>query len=225
VRPDPAADPAVIRETFSRMLEPVMLQAQGWQALHASAIVGAGGVLVLAGPSHSGKSTLAYALGRRAFLPFADDVVLLSLAGARVLAHRRPFAHRLRAPSRRHFQTASGTIASPAEADRRPETAPVLGVVVLTQRPTPSPITLERCDGPRAFRELLAHAHCFDVEHAPSTATLSADYLTIASLVTVSALTYSSGLGDLPQVLETLETIAESVGVRPFDSAGGAATP
>src|SRR5262245_37664415 len=50
-----SASIASIAETFERVLQPAILQALGWQALHASAVVGPdGGAIAICGVKHSG---------------------------------------------------------------------------------------------------------------------------------------------------------------------------
>src|SRR5689334_9620303 len=61
VWPAPDVSPETITETFSRVLQPVVLQAMGRQALHASAAAGPTGVLAFCGRAGSGKSTIARA--------------------------------------------------------------------------------------------------------------------------------------------------------------------
>lgn len=69
-------DVAVIR--FLRGTPLAALAAQrGWVALHAAAVAGPAGAVVLAGYSGAGKSVLAAALVRRGWQLLADDVVIL----------------------------------------------------------------------------------------------------------------------------------------------------
>ncbi len=69
-------DAAVIR--FLRGTPLAALAAQrGWVALHAAAVAGPPGAVVLAGYSGAGKSVLAAALVRRGWQLLADDVVIL----------------------------------------------------------------------------------------------------------------------------------------------------
>ncbi len=63
-----------------------LLQHQGWYMLHAAAVVRDGAGYLLAGKSHSGKSTLAYQLLRRGWCYLADDMILLRDDGAQVQA-------------------------------------------------------------------------------------------------------------------------------------------
>jgi len=73
------ADPsshAWLRVLLTRVLPNVSI-ANGYEALHASAIATAHGTVAVAGASGSGKSTLALELMRRGWPLFADDTLIL----------------------------------------------------------------------------------------------------------------------------------------------------
>ena len=77
VWPEPGTQHEAIVDTFSRTLEPVILQTLGWQALHAGAAVGPTGVVAFCGRKGSGKSTLAFAMHQAGWRQFADDALVL----------------------------------------------------------------------------------------------------------------------------------------------------
>src|SRR6185295_1568775 len=62
VWPAAGASKAAIRGQFERVLQPLILQALGWQTLHAAAVMGSAGVLAFCGLGGAGKSTTTYAL-------------------------------------------------------------------------------------------------------------------------------------------------------------------
>jgi hypothetical protein len=74
------------RALLSRILPNVRL-AQGCEALHASAVASPHGILAIAGPSGTGKTTLALELVRRGMALVSDDVLVLSSDDAEVLGH------------------------------------------------------------------------------------------------------------------------------------------
>jgi hypothetical protein len=80
------AAPAWRRTLISRILPNIAI-ARGYEALHASAVLTELGVVAVAAPSGTGKSTLARELERRGWPLFADDTVVLGRAGRRVEAH------------------------------------------------------------------------------------------------------------------------------------------
>lgn len=86
-RPEPAAR---VLATHPFLTIPLLEAAKraGMFPLHAGAVAGSCGGLLLAGPSGAGKSTLAFALARAGLAFFADDIVFLDPADStpRVLA-------------------------------------------------------------------------------------------------------------------------------------------
>lgn len=74
------------RVLVTRVLPNVSI-AHGREALHASAVETPLGVVALAAPSGTGKSTLAVELVRRGWPLFADDSLILEAAGKAVIAH------------------------------------------------------------------------------------------------------------------------------------------
>src|SRR3984893_13297729 len=79
VWPEPNASYEEISITFDRSLQPVILQALGKQALHASAVVGPSGTIAFCGSSRSGKSTLGFAMRQAGYRQPGDDGVVLQL--------------------------------------------------------------------------------------------------------------------------------------------------
>ena len=71
------------RAEFDRMLRPIVLQALGWQALHAGAALTSEGALLFCGRSGAGKSTTAYALGKMGWTQLADNQVVWRLHDGR----------------------------------------------------------------------------------------------------------------------------------------------
>ncbi|HWA54319.1 MAG TPA: hypothetical protein VG816_09130 [Solirubrobacterales bacterium] len=74
------------RVLLSRVL-PDLALAYGCEALHAAAVETPLGVIAIAAPSGTGKSSLAAELMRRGASLFADDVLVLSRRGGTVVAH------------------------------------------------------------------------------------------------------------------------------------------
>jgi len=209
----PSVSPNDVTAIFERVLQPVILQALGWQALHASAVLGRRGVLALCGHSGSGKSTLAYALREAGFAQFADDGVVIALESDRVLACALPFAPRLRPASFERFSSGLRLPPGSPAKGSRPSHAPLAGVVVLHQDAAHS--GSPRCravDPAQAFTALLTHAHCFDVDSSATTTSLVHDYLAIAERVPAFELTYAPGLDALPEIIGILSDVAETCG-------------
>ena len=201
--PAPGASRAIVEDTFLRMLQPVVLQAIGLQALHASAITIDGRVVALCGRSGSGKSTLAYALGRDGARQWADDAVVLERTTI-INAIAVPFAPRLRASARRHFRQTETRVIAGATVRRRPLAA----VLVLDQQPRLSEqVRCRRLPTAEAFQQLLTHAHCFDPANPVDTRRLIDDYSAIADLVPVYSLSYRPAFDELPAVMRAVHDV------------------
>jgi hypothetical protein len=83
------SDPAAVawrRVLLTRVLPNVGI-AHGYEALHASGVMTDRGVVAIAAPSGTGKSTLALELIKRGWPLFADDTVMLGRSGEAIEAH------------------------------------------------------------------------------------------------------------------------------------------
>jgi len=214
------ADHCVIHDVFRRAILPAVFQACGLQALHASAARRDAGLLVFCGRSGSGKSTVAYALGRRALTQVADDVVVIDAVRPEVTARALPFAPRLRAPSREHFAVDPdhGSL-QPAGGGGR-----VIAFFLLSQQPGLGGSRVDRLAPSAAFSRLLSHAHSFDPVDAAEARRLAHDYLAMVEQVPVFEVRYQPGLAHLPALIDAIlaaagNPAAASTGVGPLDAA------
>ena len=125
-----SADRVSVRDAFERTALPMALQSLGRQVLHASGVRGPTGVIAFCGESGTGKSTLAYAAGRRGNELWADDAVAFEVDGHGVAAIPLPFRVLLRPESSAFFGAdASAEAQRPAAADRER-----LAAVVILER-------------------------------------------------------------------------------------------
>jgi hypothetical protein len=209
VWPEPDIQYEAIVDTFE-MIQPVILQALGWQALHASAAVGPAGVLAFCGNAGSGKSTLAFAMHRAGWPQFADDALLLRLDRDHQTACPLSFRPRLRRASRAYFVQTH--CPSPSFLRSQSADVPLAAVFILGRN--------DRLSGPhvslrpqaRAFSDLLAHAHCFDVEDPTHARQLVQDYLGLVSRVPIFNLEYPPDLQQLPRLTGAVMEAAASIG-------------
>lgn len=202
----PGAARALVDETFVRLLQPIILQVQGWQALHASAVVGRTGVWAFCARSGSGKSTLAYAFHQAGFSQFADDALVLSVTPDGPLAHPLPFTPRLTPPARDFFPMS----ARRTRLDAHDSPALPLDAIFLLARNAGAdePTRITPLAPAQAFSALLAHAHCFDAANPADVTRLVADYLTVADRVPVLTCRYRPGLSSLPELVGQIERAA-----------------
>lgn len=208
--PHGAADRATaaeIRDRFERTALPLALHARGWVVLHGSAVAGPGGVLGFLGASTSGKSTLAHALCRRGYAPWADDALALAPIGreAPVVAVPLPSRPRLRTVSARHFGApergsreagATGVVA--AGGPRR-----LAGLCLLGPRGAGAP-RLERVAPADALPELLGRAHIFALDDDVRRGYFE-QLLRLAAAVPTTRLHLPDDLAALPAVATLLE--------------------
>jgi hypothetical protein len=207
VWPDPNVLQETVLDAFYRMLQPVILQALGWQALHAGAAVGPTGVLAFCGKAGTGKSTLAFAMHQAGWQQFADDALVMRFDRDLVTAYSLPFTPGLRPASRAHF----AHLCSPLASYGGLASSSLTAVFLLQQcvgLATPRVSLISRA---RAFSELLSHSHCFNAEDAIHTRKLVEDYLALAECVPVFTLEYRPDFRSLPQltgaVMEAMTTI------------------
>jgi len=209
-RPDGSRGP--VADAFGRVLQPVILQAMGFEALHASAVVVSGSVIALAGRQHAGKSTLARAIARAGHAQFADDSVVLDCSAPEIVAHALPFKPRLRARSADYFGEGQDAWAANLSTARRPSVAP-LGAIVILQ---PSARSLgasaaSRLPASAAFPAVLSHAHCFDANDLMERRRMVTAYLTMVSRIPVYTLEYRPRFERLPQLIDAVLAVAAAV--------------
>lgn len=188
---------------FARVVQPLILQAQGAPALHGSAVANAQGSIVFCGVSGNGKSTLAFALANTpGFSQVADDAVVLSPRTSDDFAVMAlPFRPRLRPSASSHFGTRNTPAQDTAGIAMDEARATLRAVVLLEQRddaPTEPPVV--RVSASRAFTRLLTHAHCFDQADRPGMRVMVQHYLTLADRVPVFDLTYRADFERLPRL-------------------------
>lgn len=199
---------ADIRALYGRVVAPLVLAARGRQVFHASAVRSPGGVVALCGTSGTGKSTLAYALGRRGYPAWADDAVCVSFLQPGVTTVTAlPFELRLQ-PSVREFlgHVDAHPMSSPSAVEETPDP---LAAVVLLRRATDvvgsHPAAMTRLAPAEAFTGTLEHAYVVDLHDRDRRRRFVEDYLRLVACTSVYALTFRPGLQHLSDVLDVLE--------------------
>jgi hypothetical protein len=206
VWPEPNARHEEISGTFDRLLQPIILQALGKQALHAAAVAGPSGTIAVCGNKGSGKSTLGFAMRQADYRQLADDALVLQLEQDRVSVCPLPFAPRLRPASRLHFGYADQ---NPAPAvDLRPADLALSAIFLLRQDEQAERPRLALLPQAQAFYAVLAHAYCYDAQDRSHTRRLVESYLAVVSLVPVFALHYRPDLQRLPELIQIIQDAA-----------------
>jgi hypothetical protein len=212
--PERQIDNTAIVDLYRRTVQPLALQALGWEALHASAVCTPAGLIGFCGERETGKSTIAYALSsRQGCRQFADDAIVLEVDCGEVRALSLPFDPRLRPEASsfffpRHSSTPS-TWSTPSAVSTLSTSRPLDVLFVLKRIASGKPST-ERLTSSAAFTAVLSHAHAFDPEQAESRRRTFAHYLEIANAVPIYVLRFAAGLHELDAVLDCVEETAES---------------
>ena len=208
-RPESSHDRVV--RYFENWLQPVALQALGWQTLHASGALGESGAVLFCGDGGAGKSTLAYALRQRGWAQLADDSVVLTTERRRVLAHALPFTPRFLDPSFYHFATPAGQLSHGRSTFDR-DAYPVAAILCLRQDPSaPTPV-VEPIPLSEAFATLLRHANHFDADDPEETRRVAEGYLNVAETVPMFTLRFRPDFRELQRVAETVVRLMTTAG-------------
>jgi len=199
--PDGACRPDLIDDTYARTLLPFALQAFGYEALHASAVETAQGVLALCAVSGTGKSTLAYGLSRRGFSQWADDAVVFDTANDGIETVPLPFRANLRPASSSFFGSSEPALVTPAPA-------PLAAVCVLVRETAAEKpvVSLSRLSPVVALSALLPHAHCFSLRNRERKRRMIENYLALAARVPVFEVRFQEGFDRLETVLDVLDS-------------------
>lgn len=199
----------VVSDVFSR-LRPIILQALGWQALHASAAANATGAVAFCGKSHCGKSTLAFAMRGAGWRQLSDDALVLDIGAAGAKVCPLPFTTGLRPPSLSHFSNAHGSV-SRLDAQTPEEAVPLKALFLLRQHPRLDLPRISPIARAQAFTAVLPHAHCFDEDDPNHMRRLVRDYFNLVDRVPIFALEYRPDFDRLPALIQAVEETMSSL--------------
>jgi hypothetical protein len=198
--PADGVSPDVAVDRFLRFVQPVVLQAIGYETLHASAALTRSGAVAFCGISGSGKSTLAFAIGQRPGVVQASDDALVLDVGDEVRAAPQPFRIRLRPASQAFFDEPGASHVAPPRQDF----VPLVAAFVLLPEPSSVSPAIARVPRRSAFSVLLTHAHCFDEHDRAETTRLVRHYLRVAERVPVFTVHYALDFSRLPALVDAV---------------------
>jgi hypothetical protein len=208
VFPAAHASRARLQDLYRRSVVPLFLQALGHETLHASAVLGAQGVLAFCGERASGKSTIAYALARRGLPQYADDTLVMTPTSRGIKTQPLPFSPRLRPASAAYFRTHDRD----SHSHEHKVSAPLSALFVLRPAAEGATLDIEALASPLAFQALLSHAHCFEPASERSRRRLLKNYLEVSASVPVFAVSYPPGLDRLDALLDAILSAAREAG-------------
>jgi hypothetical protein len=217
--PVPSATRELVTDAYRRVALPMALQAAGLEVLHSSAVLMSPGVVALCAVSTVGKSTVAYALGRRGHPLWADDAVAFEIRKHGAAALPLPFEIQLRRESRAFFGRERTAGAAP---DGNPNGCPgsplrptaLAAVCLLSRLPSrarPRPVELRRLTPSDAFSAALAHAYCFDLDDVERRRRMLEMYLELAERVPIFELRFENGLDHLPAMVQSVEEAVDGL--------------
>lgn len=200
-------------DAYYRSVVPLALQGYGLEAMHGTALETPAGALVLAGSSHTGKSSLAYELASRGYRLLADDAVIIDVAGESggsdaPVIRPIPFGLMLREQAAAHFGAAADGFATAAETSAPP--AQELAAVVMLERvtdPATTPSGTVRLAAAEAFNKLLASAYSLSFSDKERKGAMVAAYLRLSRLVPVYLHSFRSGWEHLAGVADDIERL------------------
>jgi hypothetical protein len=199
-----------VHDTYERSVAPFVWQAFHGEALHASAVVVGGRVVICCAASGTGKTTLAWALAERGHALVADDAVLLREAETGLCAFALPHRVRLRRGSAVFFGLGDPGPSGRVERLTGAESArPIHTVFVLERQPGRASPEAQQLGGAAALGAVLAHAHCLDPTDDDVRRRALALYLACVSSAPVWRLSLPSNLERLPQAVTLIEHLLE----------------
>lgn len=190
--PWPGSDVDRFRQVVTRSWLPAIYPLWGRQVLHASAVActATGDAVAFTGPTHAGKSTTAYGLGRRpGWRPVCDDTLAFSVsAEAGVRLHPIPNDSRLRPASAEYY----GVSDRPQETLEWPDGDLQLKAVYLIEGDDTfeQAAGFTRLRGAEALPLLLQQAYALSFKLPKYNQQLMKDYLALATGVPVFRLRY-----------------------------------
>jgi hypothetical protein len=198
----------LVLDAYRRRVLPMAVQVRGWEVLHASAVRSSQGVVGLCGMTQTGKSTIAFALGRRGYDIWCDDALAFDVSDGEPRAISLPFELRLRPPAIALFgQTANARTPAAELSPPGSETAPFVAVCALRRDDdSVTPVSVRRLEFSSAFLALLAHACWFTMQDADDKRRVIDHYIDLVSETPVYDVSFRTGLENLPLVLDAIET-------------------
>lgn len=203
--PEPSATHNSVLDGYYSTALPLALQALGFEALHASAVRAAGGVVAFTATSGTGKTTVACGMAQRGHALWADDATVFETPGryARVISHPLPFTVNLREPTE---ETSTPATVLP---DHRAKPARVVAVMVLERvrgGVAPAPIVqIDALSLSDALPALLPHGYRFSLRQPDRRRLTVESYLRLAARVPVYRARFTPDMHELGTLLDSIE--------------------
>jgi hypothetical protein len=218
--PTKSADTTLVEDTFRRLVLPMQMQLAGMEVLHASAVLMNAGVIALCANSGTGKSTTAFALSRRGYRVFADDVVPFELRPSETRANSLPFRVRLRADAANYLDHQyAHRYSKNSHAERLHQidhaTAPLRLIIILRRSLVSMDLRdteVRQMKPQESFLAILRHAWCFSLIDEDRKALMIKQYLDLVSRIPVYEISFKADLTKINSLLDTIEEIYNTTG-------------
>jgi hypothetical protein len=190
------ADPAAVTDSYARGVLPVVLLAREHEALHASGVLQDGHVTAFCAASGTGKSSLALAVAAGGGHHWADDTVVLPPPNGEFEALSLPFPVRVDEGFRARLPGAAARVRVVPPQTR----APLRRIYLLVRdaRVDPRSPVFSDVPGAKAFEQLLAHAHPFDLTTTDRRRRMIERLMKAAASVKVGEVRFGPSLEELP---------------------------
>jgi len=207
--PAKQASPATVEDYYRRHILPLVMQSNGLEVLHASAILCNRGAVGFCGDNGTGKSTIAYALSRRGFPHYADDVLVMQPVRGGIDALSLPFLPRLRVPTTEHFGN-DGYTNLAYDLPSHSERSPLRALFILERAEDDrTDAQIERLHGVEALTAVLPHAQRFDTISVSSRKRSLRNYLDVTAVVPIFSVRFANAFERLDGLLDHLVEVAE----------------
>lgn len=208
----PGADPSWFRQVVTRSWLPAVYPLWGRQVLHASAAMcsATGETVAFTGPTHAGKSTMAFGLARRAgWQLLADDTVAFSLMRAdrpdlsQVALHPIPQQTRLRPATADYY----GVSEASSEAITWPGGQPALRAIYVLEgdEQFTAPAEFTRLTPGDAVPLLLQQAYALSFGIPKYNQALMKDYVALAATAPAFRLRYRRSFDVADELFAAME--------------------
>jgi hypothetical protein len=227
--PEANVSDRLVLDVYRRTVVPMILQVQGYEVLHASAILMRQTVMAFCGISETGKSTLAYGLSRaHGCRLWADDSLVFRQRGKGFGAVALPFSTRLREASARFFGEdrpihAGGSDWDDFDGAIGPP-VPVSAVCALvrdSKLDADRVVAVRRLPRDESLVYALTNANCFSFEDAARKKKTLELYLDFASLVPFYEIRFRPGFEHVERVINDVARILKQTLTTDGDSGRG----
>ena len=208
------AETPIVLDAYRRRVLPMALQVRGIEILHASAVRFPKGIVGLCGVSQTGKSTIAFALGRRGHPVWCDDALALDISDGKPTAISVPFELKLRPPAVELFGSDVVAESTPRDTIRKAgaENAPLAALFLLRRASDRSlPVVVRRLSFADAFLGLLGNGCWFTFQEEPEKRRVIDHYMDLAAQVPTFSVNFKPGAEFLPEILDAIESASVSV--------------